>query len=57
MSKVTKPVKKKKKPKNYYFSQITENAIIRYNNTDDVRLKNKFILNIYHMHLTNSQKI
>ena len=48
MSKVTKPVKKKKKPKNYYFSQITENAIIRYNNTDDVRLKNK----IYTEHIS-----
>ena len=40
MSKVTKPVKKKKKPKNYYFDQVDENAIIRYNNTDDARLKN-----------------
>ena len=38
MSKVVKP---KKKTKNYYFDQITENAIIRYNNTDDARLKNK----------------
>ena len=41
MSKVTKPVKKKKKPKNYYFNIGTEKAIIRYNNTDDARLKNK----------------
>ena len=40
MSKVTKPVKKKKKPKNYYFDQVVENAIIRYNKTDDARLKN-----------------
>ena len=40
MSKVTKPVKKKKKPKNYYFNETTEKAIIRYNNTDDARLKN-----------------
>ena len=37
---VKKPVKKKKKPKNYYFDQVVENAIIRYNNTDDARLKN-----------------
>ena len=40
MSKVTKPVKKKKKPKNYYFDQVVENAIIRYNKSDDARLKN-----------------
>ena len=32
--------KKKKKPKNYYFHQGTEKAIIRYNKTDDARLKN-----------------
>jgi hypothetical protein len=40
--KVKAPVKKKKKkrPKNYYFHQGTEKAIIRYNNTDDSRLKN-----------------
>ena len=37
MSKSTIP---KKKTKNYYFDQITENAIIRYNNTDDAALKN-----------------
>jgi len=37
---VKKPVKKKKKPKNYYFDQVVENAIIRYNNSDDARLKN-----------------
>ena len=41
MSKVTTPVKKKKKTKNYYFNIGTEKAIIRYNNTDDARLKNK----------------
>ncbi len=48
MSKATTPVKKKKTPKNYYFNQTTENAIIRYNNTDDVRLKNK----IYNEHIS-----
>ena len=47
MNKTATPVKKKKKTKNYYFSQITENAIIRYNNTDDARLKNK----IYTQHI------
>ena len=41
MSKAKAPVKKKKKPKNYYFNIGTEKAIIRYNNTDDARLKNK----------------
>ena len=45
MSKVAKP---KKKTKNYYFNQTTENAIIRYNNTDDARLKNK----IYSQHIS-----
>ena len=40
MSKAKKPIKKKKKPKNYYFDQVVENAIVRYNNTDDARLKN-----------------
>ena len=40
MSKTTTPVKKKKKNKNYYFNIGTEKAIIRYNNTDDARLKN-----------------
>ena len=40
MSKTVTPVKKKKKTKNYYFDQITENAIIRYNKTDDAALKN-----------------
>ena len=48
MSKVTKPVKKKKKPKNYYFDQVVEKAIIRYNKTDDARLKNK----IYTEHIS-----
>ena len=48
MSKTTTPVKKKKKPKNYYFNQTTENAIIRYNKTDDARLKNK----IYSQHIS-----
>jgi len=47
MSKTVTPVKKKKIPKSYYFSQITENAIIRYNNTDDSVLKNK----IYNEHI------
>ena len=47
MSKTTTPVKKKKKPKNYYFNQTTENAIIRYNKTDDARLKNT----IYSQHI------
>ena len=47
MSKTATPVKKKKKPKNYYFNQTTENAIIRYNKTDDARLKNK----IYTQHI------
>ena len=40
MSKTAIPVKKKKKTKNYYFDQITENAIIRYNKTDNAALKN-----------------
>ena len=44
MSKTTIP---KKKTKNYYFNQTTENAIIRYNKTDDARLKNK----IYSQHI------
>ena len=37
---VKKKRRRKKKGKNYYFNQGTEKAIIRYNNTDDVRLKN-----------------
>ena len=47
MNKIAKPKKKKKTPKNYYFDQITENAIIRYNKSDDARLKNK----IYNEHI------
>ena len=48
MNKTVTPVKKKKKPKNYYFDQITENAIIRYNKTDDAKLKNV----IYNDHIS-----
>ena len=48
VSKTAIPVKKKKKPKNYYFHQGTENAIIRYNKSDDVSLKNK----IYNEHIS-----
>ena len=48
MSKTTTPVRKKKKTKNYYFNQTTENAIIRYNNTNDVGLKNI----IYNEHIS-----
>jgi hypothetical protein len=47
VSKAKQPVKKKKKPKNYYFDQTVENAIIRYNNTDSARLKNT----IYNEHI------
>tara|TARA_Y100000356_G_scaffold133378_1_gene140365 strand:- start:86 stop:820 length:735 start_codon:yes stop_codon:yes gene_type:complete len=47
VSKAKQPVKKKKKPKNYYFDQKVENAIIRYNNTDSARLKNT----IYNEHI------
>ena len=48
MSKTATPVKKiKKKTKHYYFNIGTEKAIIRYNKTDDVRLKNK----IYSEHI------
>ena len=46
-SAVKKTRKRKKKGKNYYFNQGTEDAIIRYNNTDDVHLKNK----IYNEHI------
>lgn len=46
MSKTTQK-KKKKQPKNYYFNQDTEQAIIRYNKTDDAALKNK----IYNDHI------
>ena len=48
MSKTATKVKKKKTPKNYYFNQTTENAIIRYNKTDDSALKNK----IYNEHIS-----
>ena len=48
MNKIAKPKKKKKTPKNYYFNQTTENAIIRYNKTDDAALKNK----IYTQHIS-----
>ena len=48
MSKTATPVKKKKKTKHYYFNQTTENAIIRYNNTEDVVLKNV----IYNEHIS-----
>ena len=48
MSKTEIPVKKKKKKtKHYYFNIGTEKAIIRYNKTDDARLKNK----IYSEHI------
>jgi hypothetical protein len=49
VSKTAIPVKKKKKPKNYYFHQGTENAIIRYNRSEDVSLKNK----IYNEHIAH----
>jgi hypothetical protein len=48
VSKDIASVKKKKTPKNYYFNQTTENAIIRYNKTDDAALKNR----IYNDHIT-----
>ena len=48
VSKTATPVKKKKTPKNYYFSQTTENAIIRYNKTDESALKNI----IYNEHIS-----
>ena len=44
---VVTPVKKKKKPKNYYFNIGTERAIIRYNKTDEAALKNT----IYREHI------
>ena len=47
MSKAKTPVKKKKKTKHYYFNQTTENAIIRYNKTDNAKLKNV----IYNQHI------
>ena len=39
--------KLKKGSSRYYFTQITENAIIRYNKSDDTRLRNK----IYNEHI------
>ena len=39
--------KRKKRPKNYYFHQGTEKAIIRYNNSDRPSLRNK----IYNEHI------
>ena len=39
--------KRKKRPKNYYFHQGTEKAIIRYNNSDSPSLRNK----IYNEHI------
>jgi hypothetical protein len=48
VNKTATPVKKKKKPKNYYFHQGTENAIIRYNKSNDTFLKNK----IYNEHIS-----
>jgi hypothetical protein len=48
VSKVIKPVKKKKKTKHYYFNIGTEKAIIRYNKTDDAKLKNI----IYNEHIS-----
>ena len=47
---VKKTRKRKKKGKNYYFHQGTEKAIIRYNNTDDARLKNI----IYNEHIRDA---
>jgi hypothetical protein len=38
---------RKKKKSNMYFTQITENAIVRYNKTDDAVLKNR----IYNDHI------
>ena len=47
---VRKTRKRKKKGKNYYFNQGTEKAIIRYNKTDDARLKNI----IYNEHIAKA---
>ena len=49
-ARVKKTRKRKKKGKNYYFNQGTEKAIIRYNNTDDARLKNI----IYNEHIAKA---
>jgi hypothetical protein len=48
VSKTTTLKKIKKKTKHYYFNIGTEKAIIRYNKTDDARLKNK----IYSEHIS-----
>ena len=45
---MSKVAKLKKKTKHYYFNIGTEKAIIRYNKTDDVVLKNK----IYNEHIS-----
>ena len=47
---IRKTRKTKKKGKNYYFNQGTEKAIIRYNKTDDARLKNI----IYNEHIAKA---
>ena len=47
---VRKTRKRKKKGKNYYFNIGTEKAIIRYNKTDDARLKNI----IYNEHIAKA---
>jgi hypothetical protein len=47
---IRKTRKRKKKGKNYYFNQGTEKAIIRYNKTDDARLKNI----IYNEHIAKA---
>ena len=47
---VKKTRKRKKKGKNYYFNIGTEKAIIRYNKTDDARLKNI----IYNEHIAKA---
>ena len=47
---IRKTRKRKKKGKNYYFNIGTEKAIIRYNKTDDARLKNI----IYNEHIAKA---
>ena len=42
--------KLKKGSSRYYFTQITENAIIRYNKSEDPRLRNK----IYNEHIAKA---
>ena len=49
-ARVKKTRKRKKKGKNYYFNIGTEKAIIRYNKTDDARLKNI----IYNEHIAKA---